>query len=126
MSVKVDYSEKKIKGDSMKAGNKGIIKYSIIDSQKAELTINAPVCEGSKCSKKLKYSVMSSDKLVDLYTQLVCPTNFFASYDSISIPPITQEEISPKENSDGTLSFEFKLIDQISYIGIKATTGTSG
>lgn len=55
----------------------------------------------------------------------MCPSNFFSSYDSVSIPEITQEEVTPKENSDGTLSFEFKLLDQISYVGIKATTGSS-
>ena len=65
---------------------------------------------------------MTAPKLQDLYTQLVCPASFFSSYDSVSIPSITQEEISPKENSDGTLSFQFKLVEQISYVGVKATT----
>lgn len=63
LSVKVEYYEKKTKGDSMKAGNKGLIKYSIIDSQKVELTINSPLCEGSHCSKKVKYTVMTANKL---------------------------------------------------------------
>ena len=53
---------------------------------------------------------MTANKLQDLYTQLVCPSNFFSSFDSVSIAPITQEESTPKENSDGTLSFEFKLL----------------
>ena len=39
---------------------------------------------------------MTANKLQDLYTQLVCPAAFFSSYDSVSIPSITQEEVTPK------------------------------
>ena len=65
---------------------------------------------------------MTASKLQDLYTQLVCPSSFFSTYEGVSIPSITQEESTPKENSDGTLSFDFNLVDQISYVGIKAKT----
>ena len=65
---------------------------------------------------------MTATKLKDLYTQLVCPSSFFSTFEDVSIPSITQQEVTPKENSDGTLSFDFNLVDQISYVGIKAKT----
>lgn len=55
----------------------------------------------------------------DLYTQLVCPSNFFSSYENLSIDPIKEQEVQPKTNSDGTLSITFNLVDQISYVGLK-------
>lgn len=70
----------------------------------------------------MKYILMTANKMVDLYSQLVCPSSYFSSFDSISIPPITQVELMPRENPDGTLSFQFQLIEQISYVGIKAAS----
>jgi hypothetical protein len=32
-------------------------------------------------------------------------------------------EVTPEQNSDGTLTIPFKLIDQISYVGVKVTDG---
>ena len=43
MSLKVTYNEEKVKDPGMKAGNKGLISYSIVDSQNAEFTFGSPL-----------------------------------------------------------------------------------
>lgn len=30
-------------------------------------------------------------------------------------------EVNPKQNADGTLTIPFKLLDQISYVGVKVS-----
>lgn len=62
---------------------------------------------------------MTTSKMRDLYTQLVCPSNFFSSYENFSIDPIKEQDVQPKTNSDGTISLTFTLSDQISYVGLK-------
>lgn len=76
----VHYSEQKFKDTEMVAGNKGNVEYSIIDSASAQLTIKPPTCSGTeKCEAKLKYYIMTANKMRDLYSQLVCPSNFFSN-----------------------------------------------
>lgn len=107
----------------MKPGNNGDLTYSIVDSSTAEITLHPPICAKSACSKKLKYTLMTTTKRLDLYTQLVCPNNFFVSYETVSIDPIKEQVVTPKTNSDGSLSFTFALVDQISFVGVKVSDG---
>ena len=107
----------------MKPGNNGDMVYSIVDSSTAEVTLHPPVCEQSKCPSKLKYTLMTTDKMRDLYTQLVCPANFFSIWEGVSIDPIKEQEVTPKANSDGTQSITFSIKDQISYLGVKVSDG---
>ncbi len=74
----VHYSEKKIFDPEILAGNKGNVDYTVVDSTSAELTIRPPTCPDAKCPK-FKYYIMSALKMRDLYTQLVCPSNFFTN-----------------------------------------------
>lgn len=60
-------------------GNKGNVEYSIVDSANGQLIISPPTCN-DKCDSKLKYYIMSAPKMRDLYSQLVCPSNFFSNY----------------------------------------------
>ncbi len=66
---------------------------------------------------------MSAPKMRDLYTQLVCPSNLFTNVEFTAGQPVKLVEATPKQNSDGTLELNFQLLDQISYVGIKATNG---
>lgn len=79
VSIMVRYSEAKIKDADIYPGNKGDVEYSIVDSSTGELTIKPPVCSDSQCSGKFKYYLMTADKMRDLYSQLVCPSNFFSN-----------------------------------------------
>lgn len=74
----------------MKPGGNGEMDYAIMDSSTAEITIHPPVCSGD-CSKKLKYTLMKASAMRNLYTQLVCPSNFFSSFEAVSIEPIKEE-----------------------------------
>ena len=60
----------------------------------------------------------------DLYSQLVCPAIFFTTEDPANVGVTHEQEIVPTQNKDGTLSFDFDLVADICYIGIKVTTST--
>ena len=122
MSVQVFYSEDKITANQIKPGSNGRIDYLIKDSDTATLTISKPHCP-TDCGQ-IKYVLMVAETMQDLYSQLVCPTNFFANTDTVNIPAIPQKEIVPTENKDGTLSFDFDLLADICYMGIKIETST--
>lgn len=62
--------------DSAKLGNQGVIDYQLINSIDAEISFVPLNCNGKPCSK-VKYEYMSSTSLQNLYSQLVCPSNFF-------------------------------------------------
>jgi len=122
LSIYVKYSEKKIFDPEILPGNKGNLDYSITDSSNAELTFKPPTCPDSSCPK-FKYYLMTADNMRDLYTQLVCPSNFFSNVEFLQGAPIKLNEVSAKENPNGTLSISFQIADQISYVGIKASNG---
>ena len=90
MSVKVLYSENKITANQIKPGTNGRIDYLIKDSDTATLTISKPYCPNEGCGE-IKYLLMAAERMQDLYSQLVCPTNFFASEDTVGIPSIPQQ-----------------------------------
>ena len=69
---------------------------------------------------------MTATKMKDLYSQLVCPSNFFNSYDHLSSDPIDEITAVPKINEDGTLSFPIKLVNDISFVGVKAVVAKNG
>ena len=119
LSLFVRFTEDKKKGEEMRAGRSGDIAYSILDWNRAEITVARPICGRSSCPNDLRYILMSGSTMVHLYTQLVCPSNFFSSLEIVSIEPIREEEVTGRVNSDGTLSFELKLGSQISYAGLK-------
>lgn len=64
---------------------------------------------------------MSSTNLKSLYSQLVCPSNFFTF--SEASPPLELHQIKNSKTTDinELIRFEFRILDQISYFGIKAT-----
>lgn len=66
---------------------------------------------------------MNADNMRDLYTQLVCPSNFFSNVEFLQGPSIKLNEVSPKEGENGNLEVTFHIADQISYVGIKASNG---
>ena len=119
LSLRVDQSQNKVSTETMKAGNKGQIYYSIKDSQTVYLTITPPTCSGKECEGEIEYVVMSANKLQDLYTQLVCPSSFFPSVENVDVPKVEEKKLKPTQNEDKTISFEL-VTSYIEFVGIKA------
>ena len=46
----------------------------------------------------------------DLYSRLVCPAIFFAAEDAVNVGAVREQEITPTENEDGKLAFDFDLL----------------
>lgn len=81
----------------MAPGGRGELQYSIVDSQTAELTFKPPICsDSSSCGSKIKYSLMTTALRRDLYSQLVCPSNYFSTSEAVSKDPLVEQHITPK------------------------------
>jgi|JI61114C2RNA_FD_contig_71_644869_length_2040_multi_2_in_0_out_0_1 hypothetical protein len=102
--------------DSAKLGNQGIIEYQLINSIDAEISFVPLNCNGKPCPKA-KYEYLSSTNLQNLYSQLVCPSNFFTFTETM--PPLHPTSISVSGNMTEPTRFEYRLLDQISYFGIR-------
>ena len=95
LSIYVKYSDKKIFDPEILPGNKGDLDYSITDSSNALLKFKPPTCPDSSCPK-FKYYLMTANNMRDLYTQLVCPSNFFSNVEFLQGSPIKLNEVTPK------------------------------
>lgn len=62
---------------------------------------------------------MVADKMADLYTQLVCPSNFFSNEEIVSVDPIREKVVEPQQNGDESISLLVSLGNKISYVGLK-------
>ncbi len=62
MSIKAEYSPDKIKSAIIKAGNKGVLEYQLLDSATAELTFTEVSCSGGEtaCHKEFDYFTISA------------------------------------------------------------------
>jgi hypothetical protein len=80
MSIKAAFSQQKIKGSKAKPGDKGLIQYQLLDSTKAELTFSTVLCgkEDKGCGKDFSFVALRSDKIENIYSQLVCPSIMFS------------------------------------------------
>lgn len=80
MAIRAEYSPEKIKGSIEKPGNKGILEYQLLDSNTAELTFTEVTCgSDSNCHKQYDYFTLSAVGLQELYSQTVCPSQYFAT-----------------------------------------------
>jgi hypothetical protein len=65
MTVKALFNPNKINPSRAKPGDKGLIKYQLLDSTKAELTLTGLVCatNDKNCNKDFSYSSISSSRI---------------------------------------------------------------
>ncbi len=75
------------------------------------------------CSDKFDYFLVASDKMVDVYSQSVCPSTYFADVENAerhSVLPL--RKILERANSNHKITFEYRFekSNPISYIAIKA------
>ena len=92
-SIQVIYSPTKIASYKMKSGNNGIVEYTLLNSNKALLKFNGAVCPKGKCEKSIKYYWIAGRNFQDVYTQGVCPYNYFLLTDITSVAPLKFTEI---------------------------------
>jgi hypothetical protein len=66
--------------DFIKPGNKGLISYELLSNDKIKLEFSEVTCESKSefCGDKFEYFLVASNKLVDVYSQTVCPSTYFA------------------------------------------------
>ena len=96
-----------------------------MDAKKAKISFNAIVCStGSKCDKNTRYYWMAGNNLQDVYTQTVCPYSFFQMAGVVSSQPLKINDISGSVDSTGVISFEYPFKDEVSYLSVKAVSGT--
>lgn len=105
VALNVHYSDSKIIGEKAKAGNGGLMKYSITSGNKAKITFTGITCTKSKCDKDVQYSWLSSTSMQDVYSQTVCPYSYFSSLDVKSGHPIEQRKITSTSNSNSEIEF---------------------
>lgn len=67
---------------------------------------------------------MAGNNIQDVYTQTVCPYSYFQILNIISSQPIEIYPISSKPDSNGLITFDYPYKDHISYLSVKAVTGT--
>lgn len=122
-SMKAVYSPTKITTGKMKPGNNGIIEYQVVNSQSAIITISGVVCASGKCGSPVKYYWAADKSMQDVYTQTVCPYSYFQTAGVISVPPIKFNELAnPNKNNENSISFDYPLLDHVSYLSIKAVS----
>jgi hypothetical protein len=82
-SLNARFSPDKMKtSDFTKPGNKGLISYQILDNNKIEIQFTEVTCDlkSEFCGKNFDYFLVASDKMVDVYSQSVCPSTYFADF----------------------------------------------
>ena len=119
LSIKVTHSAEKSKGNKVKAGNKGILEYQLLNSQEAEITFVGAVCSGQKCTEDITYYYAASTDMPTLYSQVVCPRSYFSTETMVSQKPINMTKVSAKADSSNKMTFKYDMLEQISYLSIK-------
>ncbi len=81
MSIKAEFSPEEIKSAIIKAGNKGVLEYHLLDFATAELTFTELSCSGgeTECHKEFDYFTISAKEKQELYSQTVCSNQYFAT-----------------------------------------------
>jgi len=90
LTVKAFVNFMKTKPEKAKAGGKGLLEYSLLDSQTAQITFAPLVCPSTlkSCYKDFAYSSLSSSRVEDVYAQLVCSSFSFDLDDRQIIKPV--------------------------------------
>jgi hypothetical protein len=128
MAIKATFSSSKIQPGRSKPGDKGTIQYQLLDSTKAELTFTSLVCGTSNknCNKDFTYSALSSDKLDNVYAQLVCPSIMFDLPEIKLLQSANITNISGSAASNNKITFTQTISNPIEYVGVKAVNSKSG
>ena len=63
---------------------------------------------------------------MQLYSQTVCPSQYFATIDTMSVTPLALNKIKPNVDSNGRVTFQYVLLGHISYVGVKAINSRTG
>jgi hypothetical protein len=80
-SLNARFSIEKVRtSDFTKPGNKGLINYELLGDDKVRIQFTEVTCDAknSFCGTNFEYFLVASDKMVDVYSQSVCPTTYFA------------------------------------------------
>jgi hypothetical protein len=56
----------------------------------------------------------------ELYSHLACPGSLLLKSQQLPNSSIVQEEVFPVEKDDGNYTITFRLLNEITYVGIKA------
>jgi hypothetical protein len=127
MTIKATFSPGKISATRPKPGEKGLVKYQLLDSTKAELTFTSLVCATNEkgCNKDFAYSALSAAKPEEVFAQLVCSSTMidFPGFQQLKSAEMTPITASPKDNK---ITFSQPLKGDISYVGIKAINSKTG
>ena len=91
------HNEEKSKARKMKATKRGLLQYELSSDRTAKVTVPVAECDGQPC-KNVKYYYLTSQLEQDVYSQLVCSSNFFTTNGSNSTQPLTLYKI------DGTIA----------------------
>lgn len=56
----------------------------------------------------------------------MCPTQYFATVETTSTNPLPLNKIKANPDSNGKISFQYTLMDHISYVGLKGINSKTG
>lgn len=113
MSVKAIFSANKIVSNKSKPGDKGLIQYQLLDSTKAELTFTTLVCGSNdkNCNKDFTYNSLTSNKIENIYAQLVCPSIMFDLPDTQQLKAAELTAISSSSIKNNKITFTQAIKD---------------
>lgn len=128
MSVKAVFSTQKLKLNRAKPGDKGLIQYQLLDSTKAELTFTNLVCNADEknCNKNFVFTALNSDKLQNIYSQLVCSSIMFSLPELQQLKAPTLTPISSSSSTGNKVTFTQSISGDIEYVGVKALNSKTG
>lgn len=62
----------------------------------------------------------------ELYSQTVCPTQYFSTLETVSTNPLPLKKIKADPDTKGKITFQYTLMDHISYVGVKGINSKTG
>lgn len=92
----------------VKAGDKGLIEFSLLEWSKAEIVFSAVVCE-DKCHGSFTYSAVISPHIDQIISHLVCTSVSFDFNNHSRVEPPIIEQITTPRSADNKITYQHSL-----------------